>query len=331
MLEIYSPSRRRLLVGLAAAMAAPPMFGQAGRGLHRVGIAFNSNPESAKPYLDAFVLGMDEKGYRFDREYALEIRYAQGRNDRYPAMMSDLLRANSEVILVGPNTGVEAAKAATHTVPIVMAGTTDPEATGLVASLSRPGGNVTGLALNSASLNAKRLQLLQEIVPGVSRMTYLLDPKAGGAAYALRAMENAAKALALQMTRVEASTLEQLDQAFASMAARRPDALMVGAAISLFTHRKRIIDFCTEHRVPAIYSYREAVADGGLISYAASLTETFRNAASFVARILGGAKPADLPVEQPTRFELILNMTTATALGMTIPKSLLARVDEVIQ
>jgi len=322
--------RRRLLVGLAAAMTGPPMFGQAGRGLRRVGIAFNGSPDAAKPYLDAFVRGMDEQRYGLNREYALEMRYALGRNDRYPALMGELLRANSEVIVVGPNTGVEAAKAATSTIPIVMAGTTDPEATGLVASLSSPGGNITGLALNSGSLNGKRLQLLQEIVPGGSRVTYLMDPKAGGAAYGLRAVEDAGKTLALQITTTQASTVEELDQVLASMPARRPDALMVGAAIFLFTHRKRTIDFCTRHRIPAIYSYREAVIDGGLISYAASLTETFRNAASYTARILGGAKPADLPVEQPTRFELVMNTKTANALGITIPKSLLARADEVI-
>ena len=237
-------------------MAAPPILGQAGKGQRRVGIAFNSNPDSAKPYLDAFVRGMDEQRYGLNRDYALVARYALGRNDRYPGIMDELLRANSEVIVVGPNSGVEAAKAATSTVPIVMAGTTDPEATGLVASLSRPGGNVTGLALNSASLNGKRLQLLQEIVPGVSRITYLLDPKAGGAAYGLRSMEDAAQALALQMTRAEASTVDELDQALASMPARCPDALLVGAAIFLFTHRRRIVDFCTQHRIPAIYSYR---------------------------------------------------------------------------
>jgi putative ABC transport system substrate-binding protein len=325
------PSRRSLLVGIAAAVAAPTVFAQAARRSRRVGVAFNGNSEGAKPYLDAFVLGMDEQGYRLNRDYALEVRYALGRNDRYPAMMGELLRADSEVIVVGPNTGVEAAKAATPSVPIVMAGATDPEATGLVASLSRPGGNVTGLAFNSASLSAKRLQLLQDVVPGILRITYLMDPKAGGATYVWRAMEDAAKALALQVTGTGASTAEELDQVLAAMPARRADALMVGAAIFLFTHRARIIDFCARHRIPAIYSYREAVTEGGLVSYAAELKETFRKAAAFVARILNGAKPADLPVEQPTRFELFVNMKTADALGITISKSVLARADEVIR
>jgi putative tryptophan/tyrosine transport system substrate-binding protein len=331
MADFSRASRRRLLVGLAASMASPLVFGQAGRALRRVGIAFNSNPESAKPYLDAFVRGMDEQGLGLDRGYLLELRYAQGRNDRYAAIMGELLGARSEVIVVGPNTGVQAAKAATLTIPIVMAGATDPEATGLVGSLSRPGGNITGLAFSSASLSAKRLQLLREAVPGGSRITYLMDPKAGGAAYVLRAMEDAAKALALQMTRAEASTVEELDQVLAAIPARRPDALIVGSAIFLFTHRTRIIDFCALQRIPAMYSYGEAATDGGLISYSPNLTETFRNAASYVARILSGAKPADLPVEQPTRFELIVNLKTAKALGITVPKPLLARADDVIQ
>lgn len=331
MAEHPRSSRRRLVVGIAAAVAAPTVFAQAARRPRRVGIAFNGNAEVAKPYLDAFVRGMDDQGYARDRDYALEARYALGRNDRYPAMMGELLRAGSEVIVVGPNTGVEAAKAATASVPIVMAGATDPEATGLVASLSRPGGNVTGLAFNSASLSAKRLQLLREVVPGVLRITYLMDPKAGGAAYVWQAMEDAAKALALQVTGAGATTVEELDQVLAAMPARRTDALVVGAAIFLFTHRARIIDFCARHRIPAIYSYREAVTDGGLVGYAADLKETFRKAAAFVARILSGAKPADLPVEQPTRLELFVNMRTADALRITIPKSLLARADEVIR
>jgi putative ABC transport system substrate-binding protein len=171
MAERTRPSRRSLLVGIAAALAAPTVFAQAGKRPRRVGIAFNGSNEAAKPYLDAFVRGMNEQGYGLNRDYALETRHALGRNDRYPAMMGELLRADSEVIVVGPNTGVEAAKAAAPSIPIVMAGATDPEATGLVASLSRPGGNVTGLAFNSASLSAKRLQLLREVVPGGLRIT----------------------------------------------------------------------------------------------------------------------------------------------------------------
>ena len=330
MADLTRLSRRRLVLGVAFAMTAPPVFGQAGKRLRRVGIAFNSDPQSAKPYLDAFVKGMEDKRYRFNRDYALVLRYAQGRSDRYPALMGELLRADVEVIVVGPNTGVQAAKAATVTVPIVMAGATDPEVTGLVASLSKPDGNITGSAFNSASLIGKRLQLLREIVPSGVRITYLMDPKASGAGHALRAIAEAAKTMDLQLTTAEASSVEELDQVLASMPARRPDALMVSGGILFFTYRRRIIDFCAQHRIPSIYSYNEAVADGGLVSYAASLSWAFRNAALYVARLLSGAKPADLPIEQPTRFELIVNGKTAKALGITIPKSLLARADDVI-
>ena len=326
-------SRRTLLVGLAAAMAAPPMFGQAAKGLRRACIAFNGHPEGAKPYLDAFVRGMDEQRYGLNRDYALEVRYAQGRSDRYTAIIGELLGAHCEVIVVVGNTAIQVAKTATATVPIVMATSTDPEATGLVASLSRPGGNITGLSSQSASVTAKRLQLLREVLPGALRVTLLLDPKVPGAAYAhvLREIEDAAKALAFQTTRAEASTVEELDQVLASLPARRPDALVVGNALLFFTYRRRIVDFCAQHRLPAIYPSGEAVIDGGLLGYAPSITENFRKAASYVARILNGAKPADLPVEQPTRVELFVNMKTAHALGIAIPKSLLARADAVIQ
>ena len=311
-------------------MTAPPAFGQAGKRVRRVGIAFHSEAQSAKPYLDSFVQGMEEKGYRLNRDYALVLRYAQGRSDRYPALMGELLRAEVEVIVVGPNTGVQAARVATSTVPIVMAGATDPEVTGLVASLRRPGGNITGSAFSSASLIAKRLQLLREIVPSAVRITYLMDPKASGAGHALRAIEHAAKALGLRLATAEASSVEELDRVLASMPDRRPDALMVSGGILFFTYRRRIIDFCAQHRIPSIYSYSEAVADGGLVSYAASLAWAFRNAAFYVARIMNGAKPADLAIEQPTRFELIVNMKAANALGIAIPESLRARADDVI-
>lgn len=324
-------SRRRLLAAGAALLAAPRALSQAAKRRRRVGIAFNGNPDSARPYLDAFVQGMEEQGWRVERDYAIEARYAQGRNDRYPAIMTELLRAGSEVIVVGPNTGVQAAKTATSTIPIVMAGATDPEVTGLVASLARPGGNATGLALNSASLSVKRLQLLREILPGARRIALLLDPKVSNYPYGVAEIDDAARAWGLEVLRVEASTADELDQALAALSARQPDALVGSAAILFFTHRKRVIDYCTRQRLPSIYAYGEAAADGGLMSYAASLTGTFRRAASYVARVLAGTPPAQLPVEQPTRFELIVNMKTARALGLVIPKSVLARADEVIE
>lgn len=316
---------------MAAILGSPRGFGQADRRLRRVGIAFNSDPDSAQPYADAFVQGMQEHGYRLDRDYALDARHARGRNDRYAAIMGEFVDAKVDVIVVGPNTGVQAAKSATSAVPIVMAGATDPDGTGLVASLARPGGNVTGMAFNSVSLIGKRLQLLREVLPGAVRAAYLTDPKTPAHATVMRGAEDAARSLSFQLTPVEASSVEELDRALASLAARRPDAMVVSGAILLWTHRKRIVDFCGQHRVPAVYAYSEPIRDGGLVSYAPNLKETFRRSASFVARILGGARPADLPVEQPTRLELVVNMKTATALGIFMPMSVLARADEVIR
>lgn len=316
---------------MGAAVVAPPGLAQPGRRPARIGLAFNSNPDSARPYAEAFVQGMGEHGQRLDRDYAVEARYAQGRNERYPAIMRELLDAGVEVIVVGPNTGVQAAKEATSAVPIVMVGATDPESTGLVASLARPGANVTGLAFNSLGLSGKRLELVKEILPGASRVAVLVDPKVPGFAVFMRAVEDAARALSLKLVTAEASSAEELDTTLASLAARRPDALVVGAAIILYTHRRRIVDFCAQHRVPAVYAYREPVLEGGLLSYAPNLKDAFRKSATYVARILGGARPTDLPVEQPTRLELVVNLKTARALGIDLPQALLARADEVIR
>ncbi len=312
-------------------MASPPTFGQAGRVLRRVGIAFSSDSVAASPYLDAFVRGMSEQGLRLDRDYALEVRYAQGRIDRFPAVIGELLGAQAGVIVVPANSGTWAAKVATTTVPIVMAASVDPEETGLVASLSRPGGNITGLSILTGSITAKRLQLLRELLPGATRIVYLADTKVPGWDRVARQVEDAASVLAFQTTIVEASTVDEIDRALAAMASRRPDALLVSSALVFFTHRKRIVDFCAQYRLPASYGYSEAVIDGGLLSYSANLKENYVRAAYFVVRILGGAKPADLPIEQPTRYELFVNKKTADALGITIPQALLARADEVIR
>jgi putative ABC transport system substrate-binding protein len=324
-------SRRRLLAAGAALLAAPRALAQPAKRLRRVGIAFNGNPDSAKPYLDALVRGMDEHGWRLERDYAVEARYAQGRSERYPAMMEELLRAGSEIIVVGPNTGVQAAKTATSTVPIVMAGASDPETTGLVASLARPGGNVTGLASNTAGLGVKRLQLLREIVPRASRVALLVDPKVSNYPHGIGDVEQAARSWNIDVLRVEAASVEEIDLALAALPSRQPDGLMANAAILFFTHRRRIVEFAARQRLASIFAYSEAVVDGGLASYAPSVRDTFRRSASYIARLLRGTRPADLPVEQPTRFELVVNMKTARELGVGIPKSVLARADEVVE
>lgn len=323
--------RRRVLVAIGGTLAAARGIAQPRARPGRVGIAFNGTPGPAAPYLAAFVQGMGELGRRVDRDYAIDARYAEGHNERYPAIMRELLDARVDVIVVGPNIGVRAAKDATSTVPIVMAGATDPDATGLVASLARPGGNVTGLASNSVELIGKRFQLVRDLVPRGSRVAYLLDPKVPGQSRLTQGVEAAARALSFELDLAEASGAEELDATLVSIPVRRPDALVVGAAIVFYTHRARIVEFCARQRLPAVYAYREPVVDGGLVSYAPNLVETFRKAASFVARILAGAIPADLPVEQPTRFELVVNLKAAQGIGLAVPSALLARADEVIR
>lgn len=324
--------RRRVLLAGAAVLAGTRAFSQEGRGRpRRVGIVFSTFPDPSKPYVDAFVRGMGEHGYRLDRDYVVDVRYAEGRNDRFPALIAALLAADVDVLLVSANSTAWAAKAATATVPIVMAASLDPEATGLVESLSKPGGNVTGVSVQTASVTAKRLQLLRELLPGASRIVYLTDPKVPGWGRVAREIEDAARAMGFGIAIVEATNEEEIDRSLASIPGRRADALMVGNALLFFIHRRRIVDFCARHRLPASFAISEAVVDGGLVSYAASLRENYARAAYHVARILDGARPGDLPIDQPTRYELYVNKKTADALGIVIPASVLARADAVIQ
>jgi putative ABC transport system substrate-binding protein len=317
-------TRRRLLCGMAALLAAPHAFAQGRSSVRRVGIVFSTDPQTSRPYLDALAKGLEQHGYRQGRDYAVDVRHAQGRPERYPALIRELLEARAGVIVVGANSSVLAAKAATSTVPIVMAGTQDPDGAGLVASLSRPGGNVTGVANVSSTIVAKRLQLLHELVPGATRIAYVTNPGVPGWDRVVKVVEEAGATMALRIATVTASTPEELDRALAGLGERRPDALLVGSALLFWMHRRRIVDFCAQHRIPASHGYGEVVREGGLTSYAASLEDTFRIAGTFVARILGGVQPADLPVEQPTRFELLVNATAAKALGIPVPAAIRA-------
>jgi putative ABC transport system substrate-binding protein len=319
--------RRRLLQGIAATLAAPVALAQPARTVRRVGVVFSTDPQTSRPYLDALVNGVEQHGYRRERDFVLELRHAEGRPERYPALVRELLDARAEVIVVGANSSVLAAKAATSTVPIVMAGVQDPDGAGLVASLSRPGGNVTGVANMSGSVTAKRLQLLRELVPGARRIAYLTNPAVPGWDRTAKVVEDAGAAMALRISTVTASTPEALDRTLGSLADPRPDALLVANALLFWMHRRRIIDFCARIRLPASHAYGETVREGGLTSYASRLDDTFRMAGTFVGRILGGAKPADLPVEQPTRYELLVNAKTASALGIAVPAAWRATVE----
>ncbi len=327
--ESCTPVRRRLVLALAAASVAQPLRSQPTRTLRRVGVVFSTDPQTSRPYLDALVGGVEQRGYRRERDFVVEVRHAEGRPERYPALVRELLDARAEVIVVGANSSVLAAKAATSTVPIVMAGAVAPDAMGLVATLARPGGNVTGVASMGGSVTAKRLQLLRELVPGARRIAYLTNPAIPGWDSIVKVVEDAGATMALRLPTVTASTPEALERTLAALAAPRPDALLVGNALLFWMHRRRIVDFCAEHRLPASYAYGEIVREGGLTSYASRLDDTFRVAGTFVGRILGGAKPADLPVEQPTRYELLVNTKTASALGLAIPSALRAQAEPV--
>jgi putative ABC transport system substrate-binding protein len=265
------------------------------------------------------------------RDFGIESRFADGKPDRLPALAVDLVRRGVGLILVGSTPGALAAKQATTAIPILMVTTGDPVESGIVASLARPGGNVTGLTALGQELHAKRLELIKEAVPGVTRVAVLANP---GSPYlrSFRAeQDRVAHALDLQLRVHEAREPAQLESAFAAMVTSRAEALLVLTDVMLIDQRRRIVDLAAKSRLPAVYSEREFVNAGGLMFYGASLADMYHRAAVFADRILKGAKPADLPIEQPTRLELIVNLKPTRALGFVFPPSLIARADHIVQ
>jgi ABC-type uncharacterized transport system substrate-binding protein len=298
----------------------------------RVGALTPAFPTS-EPYppLEAFRQGLRALGYVEGQNLVMEYRYAEG-FERLPELAAELVRLQVEVIVASGVPAIRAAQHTTRTIPIVMAGTADPVAAGGVASLARPGGNTTGLSCLSAELPGKRLELLKEAVPQSTRVAVLA--KAAGPSESARWLNltGAARALGLYLHVVELHSAEELDSAFAAMTRAGADALIVVADQALMDGlRGRIVDLAAKSRLPAMYDWKMYVDAGGLMSYGPSLSDIFRRAAVFVDKILKGAKPADLPVEQPTKFELVINLKTAQALGLTIPPTLLFQADEVIR
>jgi len=281
--------------------------------------------------LEAFRQGLRELGYVEGQNLIIESRYAEGSEERLPDLAAELVRLKVEVIVAGGSSTIRAAQHATRTIPIVMAGSYDPVGRGLVASLARPGGNTTGVSTLGAELPGKRLELLKETVPQSARVAVLANPAAGGYESVMHNLTGAAQALGLQLRIVELRRAEELDTAFATMTREGVDALIVVPDRALMDGlRGRTVDLAATHRLPAMYDGREYVAAGGLMSYGPSLLDMFQRAATYVDRILKGAKPADLPVAQPTKFELVINLKTAKALGLTVPPSLLFQANEVI-
>ena len=285
----------------------------------------------AFPPIDSFRQRLRELGYIEDKNVRFEYRYAEGRNQRFRELAEDLVSLKVSVLLTWGTEAALEARRATKTIPIVMGAIGDPVAQGIVSSLARPGGNVTGLTSLAGELEGKRLELLKELVPQLSRVAVFVNPTSRYTGPALQHARLAAETLKLSLRLYETHDATTLDNALDNLTRERPHALLVFADQFLENQRRRIAQSALKTGLPSAYTYREHVEVGGLISYAPSYHDLFRRAATYVDKILKGAKPADLPIEQPTKFELIINLKTAKALGLTIPQSLLQRADEVIQ
>jgi putative ABC transport system substrate-binding protein len=282
------------------------------------------------PLAEAFRRGLREHGYVEGQNIAIEYRYAEGRADRLPALAAELVRLKVDIIVVESNVAALAAKRATQTVPIVMGIVGDPVKAGVVDNLGRPGGNITGLTLIHPELSGKRLQLLKEAVPKIALVAVIWNPADPAATDYLPDTEAAARSLGLKIHAIGVRTPMEFGAAFKAVADVRPSAFFTLPGGLFLENRARILEFATKNRLPGVFPSRAYAEAGGLMSYGPNLTTTFQRAAVFVDRILKGAKPADLPIEQPTKFELVINLRTAKALGLTIPPSLLQRADQVI-
>ena len=312
---------------LTFAMCGAAAEAQQPKNLHRIG--YQSAGSSAGRE-EAFRQGLRELGYVEGQNIVIEWRFAQGKLDQVPRNAAELVRLKVEVIVTGGSTDTGAAKAATSTIPIVMTSDSDPVETGIVASLSRPGGNITGLADLNTELNGKRLELLKETLPRLSHVVALRG-RPSQSAVAQKETEVAARSLGIQVQFHELKAPDDLNLLFEAITKVRPRALIVTAGPFGAANRKRIVEFAAKSQLPAIYYRQEFVEAGGLMSYDASPNDLSRRAATFVDKILKGAKPADLPVEQPTKFELFINLIAAKQIGLTIPPNVLARADRVIR
>jgi ABC-type uncharacterized transport system substrate-binding protein len=318
-----------MLLALGVAVEA-----QQPKKVPRIGYLSSSDSATDSTLSEAIRLALRERGYIEGQNIVIEYRYAEGKVDRFSELATELVRFKVDVIVVaGGPVWVRAAKNATKTIPIVMMGTgTDPVVAGLVESLARPGGNVTGLTLLSEELGGKRLELLKEAVPKLARVAVLYNPATPGTVLEVKeALPVAARPLGLTLRSWELRDADAIEKVFAALKKERPDGLYVPSGLLMRANVKRIAGFALKSRLPSMYSDRQAVDVGGLMSYGADIADNYRRVAYFVDRILKGARPADLPVEQPTKFELVINLKTAKQIGLTIPPNVLARADKVIK
>ena len=315
-----------LVAPLGMATAQPP------QKVPRVGYLKGGSPSDPlrQRWLEAFRQGLRELGYVEGQNIAIESRWTEGKDDRLPALAADLVRSKVDVIVAETGAATRAAQQATRTIPIVMSLVNDPVGSGLVASLARPGGNVTGLTIMSPDLVGKQLELLKEVVPKVSRVALLRHPDNPASAGQLREAEAAAQALGMRLQTLEARSPQEIDGAFAAMTRERAGALLVIPDTLFWSQRRQIAELAVKRRLPSMRMGEAYAEAGGLMSYGPSYLDLERRAATFVDKILKGANPADLPVAQPTKFELVINMKTAKAIGLTIPPPLLQRSDQII-
>ncbi len=297
----------------------------------RIGWLSTGSTTSHGLLLEGFREGLRELGYTEGKNIAIEYRWAEGRVDRLPQLATELVQLKVDVLVTAGSPGILAAKQATTTIPIVMALGGDPVGSGYVASLARPGGNITGLSNLAEDLVAKLLELLMKAVPGVSRVAVLSNPANPAHASFRRVIQGAAGTMGVKLLPVNASGPREFDGAFATMIREHAGGLVELPDPMFLTERNRLTGLANQNRLPAIYGFREHAAAGGLMAYGVNLRDSYRRAATYVDKILKGAKPADLPVEQPTKFELVINLKTAKALGLTIPPSVLVRADQVIE
>jgi putative ABC transport system substrate-binding protein len=326
--------RRALLAGTLGLLAAPiAAVAQSSARVHRIGLLGGSAPTSpeASHLWGAFLQGLRDLGYVDGQNVVIEGRWYGDRTDLVPVLASELVRLPVDVIVAGTAPSPEAAKRATTTIPIVMLSHPDPVGSGLVASLARPGGNVTGLSSLSPELRSKQIQLLKEALPSLSRVAILSNPSIPSHAMDVKETEVAARALKMRLQVLEVRAPSELAGAFSAATKERAGALVVLSGTIFFAHRTRIVELATQSRLPAMYSWRENAEAGGFMVYGPSLRDNWRRAAWYVDRILKGAKPGDLPVEQPTKLELVVNLKAASALGVTFLPAVLARADEIIR
>ena len=325
--------RRELVLLLGGAMtAAPAALRAQQKAMPVIGLIGLGSPDTSASFMAAFRQGLSETGYVEGQNAAIEYRWAEGRYDQLPALAIDLVGRGVDVIVTSSSVGIQAAKDATSTIPIVFTGGSDPVGEGAVASLARPGGNLTGVSFLTIGLAPKRLDLLSELVPDAKVIALLVNPNnAAGAEQMIREVQKAAGAKGVHLLVVKAGSESEMEAAFATLTGLHAGALLVGADPLFYSRREQLVTLAARHVVPAMYEWREFVAAGGLVSYGTSLAGAWRQVGMYVGKILNGAKPADLPVQRPTKFELIVNMNTAEALGLTVPLSILARADEVIE